>query len=98
MAELHIVGQVVGATGFDGHSIFCKVRALLGVQLATGASMSRPPPAAAPLLLHHRLLRLVPETQAAAASGPTLHPPNTHTSSRTHDTQSGACMQAGAGS
>ncbi|KAI8475833.1 MAG: B9 domain-containing protein [Monoraphidium minutum] len=24
MAELHIVGQLVGASGFDGHSIFCK--------------------------------------------------------------------------
>lgn len=26
MAELHIIGQVEGASGFDGHSIFCKVR------------------------------------------------------------------------
>jgi hypothetical protein len=32
MAELHVIGQVLGATGFPGHSIFCKVR-LLGVLL-----------------------------------------------------------------
>eukprot|EP00879_Flechtneria_rotunda_P033217 GHRR01036766.1.p1 GENE.GHRR01036766.1~~GHRR01036766.1.p1 ORF type:complete len:169 (+),score=30.36 GHRR01036766.1:61-567(+) len=24
MAELHLVGQILGATGFSGHSIFCK--------------------------------------------------------------------------
>lgn len=26
MAELHVMGQVLGASGFAGHSIFCKVR------------------------------------------------------------------------
>jgi hypothetical protein len=25
MAELHVIGQVLGASGFEGHSIFCKV-------------------------------------------------------------------------
>jgi hypothetical protein len=25
MAELHVIGQVLGASGFKGHSVFCKV-------------------------------------------------------------------------
>lgn len=28
MAELHIIGQLEGASGFGGDSIFCKARAL----------------------------------------------------------------------
>lgn len=26
MAELHVIGQVLGASGFPGYSVFCKVR------------------------------------------------------------------------
>ena len=26
MADLHVIGQVLGATGFRGRTIFCKVR------------------------------------------------------------------------
>lgn len=31
MAELHIVGELQGATGFEGRNVFCKVRAFASV-------------------------------------------------------------------
>jgi hypothetical protein len=36
MAELHVIGQLVGASGFNGHSVFCKVRCGGGALMAAG--------------------------------------------------------------
>jgi B9 domain-containing protein 2 len=34
MAELHVIGQVLGASGFPGNSVFCKVSAAVAHQVA----------------------------------------------------------------
>jgi hypothetical protein len=34
MAELHVVGEIVGAMGFEDRNLFCKVRHLTGVARA----------------------------------------------------------------
>ena len=35
MAELHVVGEIVGAMGFEDRNLFCKVRHLTGVARAS---------------------------------------------------------------
>jgi hypothetical protein len=48
MAELHIIGQLVGATGFDGHSVFCKVRGARPVRTRGAMRRARHDPGASP--------------------------------------------------
>lgn len=63
MAELHVVGQVLGATGFQGQSIFCKVRRFL---LMPGLMLMWLPAAQTQLLL---LLRFALSSFAHATVG-----------------------------